>query len=123
MGQHTWFVSDKEKFLKQLQLYELIQNCSEELVSEIYKEIDKLEIELNTPYHDLFRTCKKQEDNSYTEEILSSHKETLAWINNPENLVYFSFTNSQELAKEKHFCMVKLKEFWEKYPEGLIYFG
>ena len=57
-------------------------------------------------FHDEFRKY------GYPDDRLYSLEETLAYIENPENncTVY-------ETTKRR------LKEFWEKYPEGMIEFG
>jgi hypothetical protein len=56
-------------------------------------------------FHDVFRT-------GYSENLLFSLQESLDYINNPENNCTV-FENTTE----------KLIEFWNKYPEGAIYFG
>jgi hypothetical protein len=57
-------------------------------------------------YHAVFRCY------NYPEDILYSLKETLTFINNPINEVKV-FENT----------FIKLKEFWERYPTGIIKFG
>lgn len=59
-----------------------------------------------TEYHDIFRKY------GYPEDKLFSLEETLSYINNTENNCdVYDYTNE------------KLKEFWNKYPDGMIYFG
>jgi len=60
-------------------------------------------------YHDLFRR------GHYPDDILKSYDETISYIEN--NIDKISFHISKEWSIEK------LKEFWTKYPDGLIYFG
>ena len=58
-------------------------------------------------YHDLFRKY------GYPDDVLESYQETLDYINNPDNncIIYYDG------------CYDKLKEYWEKYPDGIICFG
>ena len=61
---------------------------------------------METGFHDIFRKY------GYPEDKLFSLQETLNYINNPENgcTVY------------EH-TIERLKEFWNKYPDGMIDFG
>jgi hypothetical protein len=60
----------------------------------------------DTKFHDEFRR------HSYPEDKLFSLKETLDYINNPDNqCVTYDWTEK------------RLREFWYKYPEGMIEFG
>jgi hypothetical protein len=57
-------------------------------------------------YHDLFRR------GGYPDDILTSFDETRRYINDRSNgCKTFDFTDG------------KIKEFWDKYPQGLIDFG
>jgi hypothetical protein len=59
-----------------------------------------------TGFHDLFRK------HGYPDDKLFSYEETLAYINDPKNeCTVCDWTND------------KLKEFWEKFPDGMIQFG
>jgi hypothetical protein len=115
MGQHTWFLKNKDLFLKQNELYEKLnsfENFEIDLddieVLQIDYQIEQLENENEAEgYHDLFRTSRKSED-----VVIFSRKECFEWINNPENLVVIH----SDARK-------KLHEFWDKYPNGVIHFG
>lgn len=127
MGLHTWFVKSKAAYLEQEELYERLENdYTGEFSYDLNVEIDKIEKENETEYHDLFRTGKRNLDGTYTSDTLSSLSETLEWISAPENHVTFRCTvfdtQLQELKYQEE-ALEKLQEFWEKYPEGLIYFG
>lgn len=127
MGQHTWFVKNKAAYLEQEELYERLENdYTGEFSYDLNVEINKLEKENKTEYHDLFRTGKRNSDGTYTSDTLSSLAETLEWISNPENLVTFRrtvFDTQMQELKYQEEALIKLLEFWEKYPKGLIYFG
>lgn len=127
MGQHTWFVKNKAAYLEQEELYERLENdYTGEFSYDLNVEINKLEKENKTEYHDLFRTGKRNSDGTYTSDTLSSLADTLEWISNPDNHVTFRHTVFDTDTQETKYyekAMVKLREFWEKYPKGLIYFG
>ena len=126
MGQHTWFVKSKAAYLEQEELYERLENdYTGEFSYDLNVDINKIEKENNAEYHDLFRTSKRNLDGTYTSDTLSSLAETLEWISNPENHVTFRrtvFDTQLVELKYQEEALEKLKEFWEKYPEGLIYF-
>lgn len=57
-------------------------------------------------FHDLFRKY------GYPDDMLFSLEETLEYINDPKNeCTVYEYTEN------------RLKEFWEKYPDGMIQFG
>jgi len=120
MGLHTWFLKSKELYLKQqiledtLGFLELDDNCCENPeYFKLFQEIDDIEEENEADYHDLFRTNKRNDDGTYINEIFFSKKECFDWINNPKNEVYYQ-------SKEDN--LKQLNEFWEKYPNGVIFF-
>ncbi len=133
MGQHTWFLKSKELYLKQNELYEKLNSFEEGETylddMELYQlnhQIDEIDEENNAEYHDLFRTSKRKEDNSYIDDVIFSRKECFEWIDKPENLVSFKKTVFETNEQEKinrEYSIKKLNEFWDKYPEGVIYFG
>ena len=133
MGQHTWFLKDKELYLKQNNLYEkldLFENDEIYLddleVLQLTTEIDEIDKENDAEYYDLFRTSKRNEDNTYTDDVIFSRKECFEWINKLENLVSFKNTVFETDETEKinrEYSIKKLNEFWDKYPNGVIYFG
>ena len=133
MGQHTWFLKSKELYLKQNELYDKLDKFENNEIYlddlellQINTEIDEIDEQNDTEYHDLFRTGKRNEDSTYTDDVIFSKKECFEWINKPENLVSFKNchweTDEQEEINRKY-CIKKLNEFWDKYPNGVIYFG
>ena len=133
MGQHTWFLKSKELYLKQNELYEKLDKFEN---GEIYlddlellqlnTEIDEIGEQNDTDYHDLFRTGKRNEDGTYTDDVIFSKKECFEWIDKPENFVSFKNTIFETDEQEKinrEYSINKLNEFWGKYPDGVIYFG
>lgn len=132
MGQHTWFVKSKELYDKQMELYEKLDLADN---FEIYlddldrlnieSEIERIDDENDADFHDVFRTNKRQSDGSYIEEVISSRSECFEWINDPNNKVSFKNTYDETDEKErlnKMLAIEQLNQFWDKYPNGLIYF-
>ena len=76
MGCHTWFYSSQ----------------------------DKLDKQLTTEFHDVFR------ESGFPEIILGSYDETIDYIRD-DKCVVFDYTDEY------------LKRFWNKYPDGKIEFG
>ena len=100
MGCHTW-------------CYREAKNKKE------YVETNKLTVKFKGKYyiedtnvHDIFRTTE------YPSDILLSEKDTLEFINNKENVC----SNSKDINSGK-VDLELIKEFWEKFPNGLIEFG
>lgn len=133
MGQHTWFVKDKELYLKQNELYDKLDLFEEGDIYlddiEVYQinhQIDEIEKENKSEFHDLFRTNKRNPDGTYTDDVILSRKECFEWINKPENRVSFKntvFDSEEQEQLNREYSINKLNEFWEKYPDGVIYFG
>lgn len=127
MGQHTWFVKSKAIYLELEELYNKLEaDYTGEFSYDLQVEIDKLEEENKTEYHDLFRTGKRSGDGTYTDVTLDSLVETLKYLLDPENKVSFKrtvFDTKKVELKYQDEALEKLQEFWKKYPEGLIYFG
>lgn len=127
MGQHTWFVKSKVVYLEQEELYKKLEaDYTGEFSYDLQVEINKLEKENKTEYHDLFRTGKRNEDGTYTDVTLGSLVETLKYLLDPDNKVSFKrtlFDTKEVELKYQDEALEKLQEFWEKYPDGLIYFG
>ena len=133
MGQHTRFLKNKELFLKQNELYEkldLYENgkiyLDEMEIRQLNFEIDEIDKQNDTEYSDLFRTGKRNKNGSYTDDVIFSKDQCFEFINNPDNLVYFKYTifdtDVQEKINRKK-AIENLNSFWEKYPDGVIYFG
>jgi hypothetical protein len=133
MGQHTWFLKDKELYLKQNELYKKLDSFeNDELYLddlELYQlnsEISDIDKENKADYHDLFRTSKRNVDGTYTDDVIFSSKECFEWIDKPENLVSFKntvFETDEQERVNREYSINKLNEFWDKYPNGVIYFG
>jgi hypothetical protein len=126
MGQHTWFVKSKAIYLELEELYNKLEaDYTGEFSYDLQVEIDKLEKENKTEYHDLFRTGERSKDGTYTDVTLDSLVETLKYLLDPENKVSFKrtvFDTQLQELKYQDEALEKLQEFWEKYPNGLIYF-
>jgi hypothetical protein len=119
MAQHTWFLKSKDLYLKQNELFEKLDKfetndiyLSDLELLQIETEIDEIDEQNDAEYHDLFRTNKRNKDNTYIDEVIFSRRECFEWINNPENLV-----------EKFEYTIDALNEFWDKYPDGVIYFG
>ena len=127
MGQHTWFVKSKTIYLELEELYNKLEaDYTGEFSYDLQVEINKLEEENKTDYHDLFRTGKRSDDGTYTDVTLDSLVETLKYLLDPENKISFKrtvFDTKKVELKYQDEALEKLQEFWKKYPEGLIYFG
>ncbi len=133
MGQHTWFVKRRDLFFKQNELYEKLDSfennetyLDDMEVDQLNNEIEEIKKQNYTDYHDLFRTGKRNQDKSYLDEIISSREECLEWLEKPENFVTFRNscheTREQEMFNREQ-SIIRLNEFWDKYPNGVIYFG
>ena len=133
MGLHTWFLKNKELYLKQEVLFkELDKHESGEIYLDNF-ELRQIELEINeineqneAEYHDVFRTTKRNEDGTYTNDVIFSEKECNQWLKDNAEHVYFRdsvFDTYEEVAVKKAHKLKRLKEFWKKYPEGVIYFG
>lgn len=122
MGLHTWFKSDITKYRELDELYSLIddkidykgitvsfrgENLSQQQLN--YK-IYILEQEIDTEFHDCFRTSRRNEDGTYTDDIIYSKEECFKWLEDNINTV--SGLNEE-----------RLNEFWNKYPNGVIEFS
>lgn len=120
MGCHTWFLKDKELYLKRAEInkrMEMLKWDAEYDTVEydrLFDEAFNLRLKNKTEYHDLFRTTKLTNDGYYTDDVIYSREDCFKWINNPNNKVYFT---DVELAVRK------LNEFWDEYPNGVIEFG
>ena len=117
MGLHTWFRKDREIEKKLKSIYAKIDDDMDHLSdAEIYildKDAGDLYEQNDTEFHDLFRTSKLNANGMYPGDEIFSYEETLKWLEDNENKIY-SFSN--ELKEQ-------LKNFWNKYPNGVINFG
>lgn len=115
MGQHTWFNKSKELYLKSQEIYKKVDDAENGIIYldnlellQLISELDKIYEENDTEYHDLFRTNKRNEDGTYTDDVIFSKEECDKWIKDNNIIV----TYPDELSK-----------FWEEYPDGVIYFS
>lgn len=133
MGQHTWFLKNKELYLKEIELHNKLDDFENDKiylddmeVIQINHQIDEIYEQNKSEYHDVFRTSKRNEDKSYIDDVIFSKKECFEWINNPDNKVSFKSVVSDTDEQEKtnrEIATKLLNEFWYKYPNGVIYFG
>lgn len=133
MGQHTWFLKNRDLYLKQQELYDKLDSfetgdiyLDKIEVEQLEYEIDKIDELNDAEYHDLFRTSKKNPDDTYIEDVIFSRQECFDWINNPDNKVSFKntmFDTDEQEAENRKRSIKILGEFWDKYPSGVIYFG
>ena len=97
-----------------------IDILKEKKLNDLYSELAKIPnyegifYKEKPEYFDIFKTNKRNLDNTYLNKIIKSKEECFDWIENPHNQVYF---------KDKIECLIKLDEFWNKYPDGIIVFG
>ena len=133
MGQHTWFLKDKETYLKLNEIYDKLDK--HDLGEEWIDDMDRYHLESEstelyeknqTDYHDLFRTNKRNEDRTYIEDVLYSYDETIKWIEYNKEFVSFShtiFDSPEKIEENKKRCFDGLRKFWAEYPNGVIDFG
>lgn len=74
-----------------------------------YQECDE---NYETIQHDTFRVS------NYPDTVLHSYEEYLEFVRNPENGAYLNPNGSTWDAAD-----ARMKEFWEKYPDGVVRFG
>ena len=139
MGQHTWFVKDKELYLKQLELLdeakvlcEDSENDIDEALFSLHNDLDVISKKNEANYHDVFRTSKRTEKGCYIEETITSRDECFEWIEKPENFAFVFVPNKDKISyfsdkgngiEAKKAALKRLEEFWQEHPNGLIYFG
>ena len=124
MATNTWFVKSKELYLKADELkdeMDLIESCYDKNVQSeiiaIESKIAYIEEQNECEYHDLFRISNNNEN---IDIIITSHNECLDFINNNE--IFYSRAGFDNDEKAKEYWLTQLEEFWNKYPNGLIYF-
>lgn len=123
MAIHTWFVKSKELHLKSEELndkLDLIESCldknTQSEILELESEIEYIEEQNESEFHDLFRINNKKD----ADAIITSKQECFDFINNNDIFYARSSFNSDDEAKE--YWLSQLDEYWNKYPNGLIYF-
>ena len=123
MAIHTWFVKSKELYSKAEVLndkLDLIESCfdknTQSEILELESEIEYIEEQNETEFHDLFRINNKKD----ADTIITSKQECFEFINNNDIFYARSSFNSDDEAKE--YWLSQLEDYWNKYPNGLIYF-
>lgn len=66
--------------------------------------------------HDIFRRGE------YPEDQLFSFEETLAYLETHSDIIDFGYKNHTEMATKEE-AIEELRNFWDKNPIGMIYFG
>ncbi len=134
MGLHTRFYKDKVLYEEYKELYDKLDKCEnfetyldDIEIFQIDQRISEIETLNKTEYHDLFRTSKREVSNGeYTLDVIYSKIECFKWLEDNKDLVSFKntiFDSDEEEKKLKYNSYKRLKEFWEKYPDGVIDFG
>ncbi len=122
MGLHTHFCKSKKLYIELDNLLTKIGqyedgeiSLSKEELKTIFDEVEKIIISNKIQkYHNTFRSRKRDGGGLYiVPNELYSKEEGMEYINNPENKITFEYDDSKEL----------LEEFWNEYPNGLIYFA
>lgn len=115
MGNHTWFGASAQKYHRRMEIYQLMEehdngNRYLDDYHALKYEADELYDTSRTEYHNVFRAIVHSED------IFTSYEQTLQWLLEHDHLVMYP-------KGDKKSALKKLREFWEKYPEGIIYFN
>lgn len=118
MGLHTWFHKDKTLYDEQTKLFEKLDACEDGKLYlddlgqlQIHARIDQISELNDAEYHDLFRTSKRNEDGTYTDNIICSKEECYEWLKN----------NKHTFFHEEY--RLRLDNFWAEHPNGVISFG
>ena len=133
MGQHTWFYKDQELRAKEVELWKKLDQHDDGTIwlddMEIYQinhEIDEIVKSNGAEFHDLFRTGKRNEDGTYTDDVILSKEQCDKWLKDNSDTVSFRhvYWETEEVeAQHRAAALKSLNEFWEKYPKGCIDFG
>jgi hypothetical protein len=129
MGQTTYFEKNKDKYLEKEILFDTLDlhedgtstlMLNDDTIAKIRIDIEYIEC-LNTceDFCNTFRSRKKD-----IEEVFFTRESCLEWINDPQNLVYFRnpFCYAEEESEYRLRGIQKLNDFWDSYPNGVIYF-
>jgi hypothetical protein len=115
---HTWFRSSKRLWDEHEEVNKILDrhNSGEEWridVDELEYRSQELYDKMNTEFHDVFTTIKRENDGTYCEDSIFSEKEMWEWLEENDHMVYYHNDKSR----------LRLKAFWKKYPDGVIEFG
>jgi hypothetical protein len=119
MGTHTWFVKDGDL---QIELWNqknsmFTDDTPEEVYDEWYNRYKSNRIEEDNKYLNLFRVRVSEKNWDTIDELyLRSYEQTLKFIEDSEYEIVVGDYPWDEGMK-------LLKEYWEEYPNGMIYFG
>jgi hypothetical protein len=119
MGTHTWFVKDGDL---QIELWNqknsmFTDDTPEEVYDEWHNRYKSNRIEEDNKYLNLFRVRVSEKNWETIDEIyLRSYEQTLKFIEDSEYEIVVGDYPWDEGMK-------LLKEYWEEYPNGMIYFG
>lgn len=115
--QNTWCYSDKKIYFKVKELYQKIYDndnhitkLNEKELNSIWKKIEHYDELIKTNFNNCFITTKRKNDGTYIDDVITSKKECIEWIEN----------NKKYISK---IDLYKVNEFWDKYPNGVIDFG
>lgn len=113
MGQHTW-CSKHIKLYKACHLLDDLEEPDSGMPEEITSKVIEINLDLwgisSSEYHDVFRSFKKESDDSYCEDIITSREACEAYLE--ENKKYIFNINKEQIDA-----------FWDEYPSGVISFG
>jgi len=118
MGTHTWFVKDRDV---QLELRKQSSMFTDDTPYKEFREWNERyksnRIEEDNKYLNLFRVRGNEKNWETIDEIyFCSYEETIKFIEDPE---YETVEGDYPWDEG----MRLLKQYWEEYPNGLIYFG
>jgi hypothetical protein len=117
MGTHTWFVKDGDV---QLELRKQNSMFTDDTPDEVYDEWQQKYKDNRIDgdkYFNLFRIRGNENNWDTIDEIyLRSYEESLKFIEDSEYEIVVGDYPMDEGMK-------LLKEYWEEYPNGMIYFG
>jgi hypothetical protein len=115
MGTHTWFTKDGNLHLEYIEKRDSFNDDT--TLGEYNKWMTIHSENEDDDYFNLFRASGPQDNWEYLDNVyLRSYEDTMEFINNPYHQVREGDYSWEE-------GMRLLKEYWEKYPNGLIYFG
>lgn len=130
MGMHTWFFKNKTLYDQREELYNKLDSYENGIINleieQLNDQIDQIDEEGETEYHDLFRYGGRNDDGTYSYKIITSESECFKFLEDEKSLISFKMTVFDTDEKEneyRKYSYQKLKEFWNKYPDGVIYFG
>lgn len=110
MGQHTWFYKSCKLNDEKLALYDKDDAQGGWLSEKDMVRLDEIHDSNEAPYHDCFRTSKRERDGQYTLDVIRSKEDCDRWLRENAGTVH-------ELDQQQ------VDRFWEEFPNGAIDFG